>query len=225
MSEQATLERGYQRLLAGYPKTYRRASGPEILAVLMAAARPGQRRPGLAEAADLIRGGLRMRFSPRVPSRARTVLAAVRLMYLGALVEVAAAVTIIATTPAVRAATMHVAPAQWPAVHAILLRDQIAAPAIILVWLWLAWANGRGRDWARFLFITFFCLTTVGVLAALATNGEAIAPADLLAGGALWMIQLTALVLLFRPASGRYFQPEPASAVSKSAPSQSPRAS
>jgi hypothetical protein len=210
MSEQATLERGYQRLLAGYPKAYRRQNGPEILAVLMAAARPGQRRPGVAEAADLIRGGLWMRLRPRVPSHARTVLAAVRLMYLGALTEVAALVTIIASTPSVRAATMHLAPGQWPLVHGFLLRDQFAAPAIVLVWLWLAWANGRGRDWARFLFIAFFCLTTTGVVAALATDGQAVAPADLLAGGTLWLIQLAALVLLFRPASGRYFQPEPA---------------
>jgi hypothetical protein len=210
MSEQAILERGYRRLLAGYPKAYRRENGPEILAVLMAAAGPGQRRPGLAEAADLIRGGLRMRLCPRVPSHARTVLAAVRLMYLGALTEVAALITIIATTPAVRAATMRLAPAQWPAAHAILLRDEIISPAVVLVWLWLAWANGRGRDWGRFLFITFTCLTSAGILLALASDGQAVAPADLLAAGGLWLLQVATLVLLFRPASGRYFQPGPA---------------
>lgn len=212
MSDQAALEHGYQRLLAGYPKRYRRENGPEILAVLLAAARPGQRRPGLAEAADLIRGGLSMRFCPRVPSYARTVRAAVRLMYLGAVAEVAAAVIIAATTRDVQAATMRLAPARWPEVHGILLRDQFAAPAAALVWLWLAWAIGRGRDWARFLFMTFFCLDSVGILYALATNGQAVAAADLLAGGLLWLIQLTALALLFSPPSGRYFQRAPAPA-------------
>ncbi|MGH3407188.1 MAG: hypothetical protein ACRDRJ_32515 [Streptosporangiaceae bacterium] len=55
--------------------------------MLMACAPDGQRRPGLAQAADLIRGGLRMRLCPSVPRSARTVRAAVRLMHAGAAVS------------------------------------------------------------------------------------------------------------------------------------------
>ena len=55
------LERGYRRLLALYPARYRRAHEEEMLAVLMTAAAEGQDRPGLAEAADLIIGALRVR--------------------------------------------------------------------------------------------------------------------------------------------------------------------
>ena len=51
MTDQANLERGYRRLLAWYPRAFRREHGPEILAVLMACAADGQRRPGLAESA------------------------------------------------------------------------------------------------------------------------------------------------------------------------------
>ena len=64
MSEPAALERGYRRLLACYPQPFRSEQGEEVLAVLMAGARPGQRRPGLAEAADVIKSALRMRLRP-----------------------------------------------------------------------------------------------------------------------------------------------------------------
>jgi hypothetical protein len=57
MTDQANLERGYRRLLAWYPRAFRRENGREILAVLLACAPDSQRRPGLAQAADLIRSG------------------------------------------------------------------------------------------------------------------------------------------------------------------------
>ena len=60
MSESA-LERRYRRLLAWYPAAFRHVQEDEMLAVLMAGARPGQRRPGLLESADLIRTALVMR--------------------------------------------------------------------------------------------------------------------------------------------------------------------
>jgi hypothetical protein len=62
--EAGKLERGYRRLLFFYPARYRRVHEEEILAVLMTAAPEGKRRPGIAEAADLIWGALRVRFQP-----------------------------------------------------------------------------------------------------------------------------------------------------------------
>jgi uncharacterized membrane protein YidH (DUF202 family) len=61
MSASAGLEQGYRRLLAWYPREFGREHEEEMLAVLMAGAREGQRRPGLAEAADVLRSALRMR--------------------------------------------------------------------------------------------------------------------------------------------------------------------
>src|SRR5258708_25974376 len=52
------LARGYRRLLACYPVWYRRGPQAQILAVFMAEAPPGKRRPGVAEAADLLWGAL-----------------------------------------------------------------------------------------------------------------------------------------------------------------------
>jgi hypothetical protein len=64
LAQAGPLARGYRRLLACYPAWYRRAHEDEMLAVLMAAAPPGQRRPGIAEAADLLWGALRIRCQP-----------------------------------------------------------------------------------------------------------------------------------------------------------------
>jgi len=73
MTDQANLERAYRRLLAWYPREFRQEHEQEILAVLMASAPDGQRRPGLVESADLIRSGLWMRLCPSVPRSAYTV--------------------------------------------------------------------------------------------------------------------------------------------------------
>jgi hypothetical protein len=61
MSEPAGLERGYRRLLGCYPGRFRSEQGEEMLAVLMAGARPGQRRPGLMESMDVLHSALGMR--------------------------------------------------------------------------------------------------------------------------------------------------------------------
>jgi hypothetical protein len=71
--------------------------------VLMACAPDGQRRPGPAESADLIRSGLWMRLRPSVPRSARTVRAAVRLMYAGAAVSTVNLVMLLAFIADVKA--------------------------------------------------------------------------------------------------------------------------
>jgi hypothetical protein len=55
------LEKSYRRLLRWYPALYRHRHEEEILGVLMATARPGQRRPGARESADLVWSALKIR--------------------------------------------------------------------------------------------------------------------------------------------------------------------
>jgi hypothetical protein len=64
MNEPAALERGYRRLLAWYPRPFRAEREDEILAVLMAGAEQGQRRPRPAEAIDLIKNAVVLRLWP-----------------------------------------------------------------------------------------------------------------------------------------------------------------
>lgn len=61
MTDPAALERGYRRLLAWYPRAFRRERADEMLAVLMAGAPGGQRRPGAAETLNLVLNGLKLR--------------------------------------------------------------------------------------------------------------------------------------------------------------------
>lgn len=62
MTDTADLERRYRRLLKCFPARYRREHEQEILSVLMDGAEEGQRRPGLADAADLVMSAIFMRW-------------------------------------------------------------------------------------------------------------------------------------------------------------------
>ncbi|WP_405430423.1 hypothetical protein [Micromonospora sp. NBC_00617] len=55
------LERRYLWLLLAYPAEYRRSRGAEIVGTYLDLAAPGRRWPAPADAADLLRGGLRQR--------------------------------------------------------------------------------------------------------------------------------------------------------------------
>jgi hypothetical protein len=62
MTDGADLERRYRRLLRVFPARYRQEHEQEILSVLMASAARGQRRPGLADSADLLMSAIFMRW-------------------------------------------------------------------------------------------------------------------------------------------------------------------
>jgi hypothetical protein len=207
MSEMAALERGYRRVLALYPRSFRADSEDEILAVLLATAEEGQTRVGLAEAWDLVRGATRMRLWPAAP-RPRVVRAAVKLMLAGAAAELAAVLTVAVTSGAVRAAVA----ARYPAdVHGAMVHEiaiLAAAPVAIGLWLWLAWANGRGEDWARPISAACFGLLTLSILNSLSEHAVTYAPATMIAAGTVWAIGLASLVLIFTPAAGRYYRPQ-----------------
>jgi hypothetical protein len=206
MNDTTALERGYRRILSWYPRSFRTDSEDEILAVLLDTAADGQTRVGLPEAWDLIRGAVRMRLWPAAP-RPRTVRAAVRLMLAGAAAELAALVTVAVSFGAVRTAA-----ARDPAVTSALVVHQVAVlaagPVGVGMWLWLAWANGRGEDWARLLSAACFGLLTLSVLGALSQHAAAYAPAYMIAAAVVWAIGLASVVLIFTPAAGRYYRPQ-----------------
>jgi hypothetical protein len=68
MTDSPDLERGYRRLLACYPRAFRREHAEEVLAVLMASAAPGRKRPRLAESADVLWSALKMRLRGAGPA-------------------------------------------------------------------------------------------------------------------------------------------------------------
>lgn len=214
MSDATRLERRYRRLLACYPRVFRQNTRRRCSWCLMAGAGDGRRRPGLADSADLIRTAIWMRLRPWSRRPAPTVSWALGLMVLGAALELVALATVLATQGSLRSAIVrhfpHFTAAQWHAeVHAHVLPVEVGAPIAAVVWLGLAWANGRGHGWARGLFVGLFGLTSVSLLSAFAQHAATYAPADLIAGCVLWLVGLLALLLIFNPRSNRHYEQRP----------------
>jgi hypothetical protein len=220
-SSSARLERAYRRLVARYPRSFRRESTEEVIAVLLATAREGQRRPTVAEAADLLRGAARMRLGlSRCP---RTVLHAVRLMYLGALAEVAVLVTVLLSTGSIqsrtRAAVIHaVGPHAAPAATRQLLASVASTVSVtividvafslfaIAVWLFLAWANGKGSALARVGAIIACAIYGALTIQGYAQGDASYAPVDaIVASSTVLVIGVAAVILLLMRQSWPYY--------------------
>jgi hypothetical protein len=213
MSGPAGLERGYRRLLACYPRAYRREYEDEILAVLLACARDGQQRPGLAAAADLVKGAMRMRLWPaaRPP---RTVRAAAWLMCAAAAAQLAYLIINVATAGSVGSAYARgdppgAAAAVYHALTVQLVKDDVGAALAIGMWPLLAWALIRRHNLARFAFAAWFGLDCLAILQAIGQGAASHAPPDMAAAAVVWLLILAASVLLFTGASSRYYRPKP----------------
>jgi hypothetical protein len=210
MTDSADLERSYSRLLAWYPAEFRRNHEAEMLGVLMDSARDGQRRVGLADAADLIRGALTVRL--QIPSQApRTVAAAVRLMCAGAAVSLAAWVSTVLTAGSVRSAMLRPVPARWHLMLVHLMVVEALVPVTVIGWLWMAWASGRGHNRARIALVAYFGAATLALLWMLGIGAPVYAPADMISLAVLWVVELSAVVLVFNSRSEQYYRPAEAS--------------
>jgi hypothetical protein len=95
------LQRRYSRLLMAYPRWHRRERGLEMLTTMLDAAEPGRRRPAVADAMDIIRGGLRCRFRPPrgFRPRAATVIVVLFAALAGSTIAARWAASILAPTP------------------------------------------------------------------------------------------------------------------------------
>jgi hypothetical protein len=200
MTESAHLERGYRRWLRCYPRAFRRDHEAEILGVLMAAARPGQRRPELIECLDLIGGALSMRLRPRLSRSDRSTINVVKLMCVGALVELVTVFMVIVTTRDVKSSVVKRNPdltaSQWHAVLTGQLEPLVVAGGVAVgFWLYIAWSTARGHRWPRVALAIFFGLTTISLLNGLIEGSARYARADLASGIVLWLVELAAVAL------------------------------
>jgi hypothetical protein len=88
MSDRSQLERRYRRLLACYPRAFRREHEQEMLMVLLACAGEDRQRPGAADSVDLLWHGLWLRLRPATKPSVPSVFWGVRLMVLAAALDV-----------------------------------------------------------------------------------------------------------------------------------------
>jgi len=207
-SDSASLERGYRRLLAWYPKWFRRENEEEILAVLMACAQEDQTRPSLEAMADLLKGAVRMRLRP-MPGQPRTVFLAVWLIIASVLTEAADLITLRATEGGIKASVIARYPAYAHAIgHAVNLQvtiELITGPIGIAVMLCLAWMIVKGKQRGRVAFALFFGVSCLSVLLSLSQDALVYAPAAEGIGFGTWALTAAAIMLVFNKASSPYF--------------------
>lgn len=211
MNDVRTLERRYRRWLTCYPRTFRREHEAELLTVLLAISRAGQRHPAVGEVLALVRSAVGMRLRPDVPRSARVLRTAVGLLCLCAVLELVSWGVMIGTIGGVATRLAAGEPGVGERVVRAglvghLLPDLVAAPIVAVVWLLLAWANGHGRRWGRVGLLALVVVTTVSVLSGVTDSGGS-AVADVVAGMVLWLVAVIAMVLTLHTASEPYYQP------------------
>lgn len=142
----------------------------------------------------------------------RTVTLAVWMMYAGAVVSAISLIVSFATSGSLRAAIKAAArsshtsltPSQLTTeVHALTAALVVVGVIGVGLWIWIAIFNRKGRNWARITGTVLLGLYTIELFASFAQHTDAFSM-----GGTIlvWLIGLTAVVLLWQPASSAYFR-------------------
>ncbi len=147
------------------------------------------------------------------PARARAPLpvrTAAWLMCLGAVLTLADVATVLMTLPGIRSAAVQDVDFTGGRWHIFMLTVVVpalaSAPIVAGVWLWLAWANGRGYRWARSAFVAFFCVLTMVPLFGIGRDALPYTWADVIVAMVLWLVGLAAMALIISPTAGPYYQ-------------------
>lgn len=142
----------------------------------------------------------------------RSVLSAVRLMYAGAALELLALIIAVVTRASLKLAIL----ARHPFYNPAQVHHAESARAVPLVvgaliatglWLWMAWENSRGKNWARILSAVFFGISTVDLFISFFVVR---ATATMIVGFVIWLVGLGAIVLLFSKESAPFYRHQPA---------------
>jgi len=73
-----------------------------------------------------------------------------------------------------------------------------------LLWLLMAWANSKGRTWARIVATILFVLSTITVIGSI-FGAQETGAANFWLSIVMWLIGLVAVVLLWRADSSEYY--------------------
>ncbi len=151
---------------------------------------------------------------PAAPPPVRT---AVKLMYAGAAVSaveliIGLALIIVEVKAGARGRFWGVN-VTAPQMKPILITVWIVVGLVgIALWLWMARANGQGRNWARILSTVLFVLATLQLISdfqrAVSPAGTIEPVLGLLLAVLGWLPGLAAVWLLWHPASSAFFKPQ-----------------
>jgi hypothetical protein len=144
---------------------------------------------------------------PEAPAP-QSVLNAVKFMYAGAALSaiefIIGLTTIGSLRSAIRSAYPNYSDSQ---IHTAVVAGVVTAVVIgviaIGLWLWMAWANGRGRSWARIVASVLFALNTIQLFTLLARPHSAI---SLVFAILVWLAGLGAIYFLWQRDSSAFIQ-------------------
>ncbi|MBV9094784.1 MAG: hypothetical protein JO132_13065 [Streptosporangiaceae bacterium] len=146
---------------------------------------------------------------PQRPEPPASVLNAVKLMYAGAAVSTVSLIIsltqISGTKAAIRKARPNLTLTQVNQLNTFIVALAVVSGVIgIGLWLWMAWANNQGKNWARILSTVLFGLATLDLFGVASQPKTAI---TLIFPVLIWLVGLGAVVLLWRPDSRAFFKP------------------
>jgi len=143
------------------------------------------------------------------PPAPPSVTNAIKLMYAGAAVTTVSLIVSLTGTSSLKSAIKKHFPA-YTVNQVNHLYSQIIAAAVItgvfgvLLWLVMAWANGKGMSWARIVSSVLFVLNTLGLLTFFRNPETGI---SVIFQVLTWLVGLGAIILLWRPDSSTFFKP------------------
>ena len=144
--------------------------------------------------------------------------AAVKLMYAGAAVSTVNLIILLAVFADIKAyhaiLRQHLTAAQVSQYSTLVITVcTLWALVPIAVWLWMARACGRGRNWARIVSTVLFGAATLNLTSAFnwLPPGNHLTLVPMIYGPTVpvlyWLVGLAVVWLLWRPASRAYFRP------------------
>ena len=169
----AVLERRYRRLLGCYPPTHREFHREEMLGVLLATARPGQRTPGLGQAVNLAACGLAIRVR-RIPGWLAADAGQDALAVVSLIAPAVVFILLALQQAAITAYASARPPVGYPGLVPVL--PSLAEPVVGLAWLAvvLLGLTGRQRKAAAIasIWLTLAVLILVILVTAIMQQGQ-----------------------------------------------------
>ncbi|HUN35485.1 MAG TPA: hypothetical protein VMU95_26085 [Trebonia sp.] len=143
-----------------------------------------------------------------------SVVNAVRLMYIGATISLIGVILNIVTRGSLKTRIRNTYPKLTPAqvtrlAHLDFIFIIVLGLIFVGLWLWMAFMCRAGRNWARttgtvfFGFLTLFLIITLSGAGGGLGGGLALVPAVI-----LWLVGLSAVILLWRKDASAFFRQE-----------------
>jgi hypothetical protein len=147
---------------------------------------------------------------PNRPEPPASVVNAVKLMYAGAAIStvslIISLVSIGGTRDAIRKARPSLTAAQVNQLNTFIISLAIISGVLgVALWLWMARANSRGKNWARILSTVLFGLVTLDLFGVVSQPNSVL---GVIFPVLTWLVGLGAVILLWRRDSSEFFKPQ-----------------